>query len=276
MRRVTSTLLSLFVGVSLVCTGCDRQGQQNGQKKKAEESKAEGPAEEAEQEQQQPDGKKEDKAEAEYSQDDYVQASYELACVESELSEDEVALEQVEQDILGKYGFDQETYQAADEEFGDSDEVSEKIDSKLEDCTTEQARKFAGTDEQEDGDEEEASGGEQGGSEKSKGSSPSPKPANVGTMSKTIEGSAGFERAELKVTVRDDFSANGTFTGRREGKGFRVSLDGKVTKDNNLTLSGSSGKNDVSVEGKLKESGTKAKVSGSIWERQFTTTMSLN
>jgi hypothetical protein len=256
----------------MACAGCDRQGQKGDQNKKAEKSKAEKPAEEAEQKQQQSD---EEKAEAEYSQDDYIQASYEMTCVESELSEDEVELDQVEQDILGKYGFDQETYEAADEEFGDSDEVSEKVDSKLEDCTTEQARQFAGTDKKE-GSEDDADDGEQGGSDNSKGSSPSPKPANVGTMSTTIEGAADFERAELKVTVRDDFSANGTFSGRREGKGFRISLDGKVSKDNNLSLTGSSGKNEVSVDGKLEGSGTKAKVSGSIWERQFTTTMSLN
>jgi hypothetical protein len=262
----------LIAGALLASAGCDSQGQQGDQKKKAEKSEAEEPKE-AEQEQEQSD-EEQAETEAEYAEEDYVQASYELSCVESELSEDEVEFEKVEKDILGKYGFDQKTYESADEEYGESDEVSGKIDSKLEDCTTEQARQFAGMGEQEESEKEDS--GEKQGSEKAEGSSGSPKPANVGTMSKTIEGSAGFERAELKVTVREDFSANGTFSGRREGKGFRISLDGKVSDDNDLSLSGSSGKNDVSVDGKLKESGTKAKVSGSLWERQFTTTMSLN
>ncbi|MFB6351294.1 MAG: hypothetical protein ABEN55_08025, partial [Bradymonadaceae bacterium] len=78
------------------------------------------------------------------------------------------------------------------------------------------------------------------------------------------------------VTINKDFSANGDFTGARE-KGFRVPLKGKVTEDNRLKLSGTAadGKNQVNVEGSLKNDGTMAEVSGSMWDKKFSTTIKL-
>ncbi len=271
MRRWTSMLGIVAIGAAVALVGCDRQDQQDGEKgEKAEAPSAEESAEQAEQEQA-------EEEETEYSREDYLQVSYELSCIDAELAEDELDLEGVEQDVLGKYGFDAETYEQAENEFGDDQEVTDEIDSKLEECTSEKAREFAGLSEQEDGEgeggddgqaESANEGGSQGGSQ--------PKPATVGTISSTIEESAGFSRAELKLTVRDDFSANGTFKGRREGKGFQVSLDGEVSEDNSLSLSGTSGKNEVSVSGPLKDSGATAEISGTIWERKFSTTMQLD
>lgn len=257
MSRIWKACLMAMLASGLLLTSCeDKAGDETEtDEQKQEKSEAEEP-EEAEEE-------------AEYSREDYVQASAALSCIDSELEEDAIEdREELEQNVLGKYGFDQESYAAADEEFADDEEVTSSIESELEECDEEQARKLAGL-----ADEEEKEGNEDEGQNKQ--AEAKPKPAYVGSMSAEKKDFSDFQRAKLSVTVSDDFSANGNFTGARE-KGFRISLDGEVSKDNELKLSGSKGKNEVNVEGKLKESGTRVEVSGTLWDKNFTTTMKLN
>ena len=264
MSRIWNICLLVLVAAGLTVAGCDKKGagdketkEQKSEKSEADEPKEAQKEEEAEE--------TEEEEEAEFSQEDYVQASAELSCIDSKLGEDQIEdREKVDENVLGKYGFDEDSYAKAEEKFAENEEANKAIETKLEECDEETAKKFAGlTDsEGEEGDKEEKA-------------KPAPKPNFTGTLSGTKENASGFERAELKVTVRNDFSASGKFSGRREGKGFRISLNGEVTKDNQLKLSGADGKNKVDVSGPLKSKHALADVSGSVWEKKFSTALKL-
>lgn len=266
MSRIWKIGLVVFAASGLLLAGCEKEGGSDKETKeqKEEKSRAEEPKEES--------GEEEKKAEkeesADYSQEDYVQAAAELSCIDSKLGDDKIEDRQkVDKNVLGKYGFDQETYEKADSALADKDAVKTKIDKQLEDCTKQKAMTFAGMEDSgDDGESEEQA-------EKAEESKPDPKPAYVGSLSGKKQKASGFDRVKLDVTISKDFSANGNFVGSREGKGFRVPLEGKVTRDNKLSLSGSKGKNEVTVEGNVKKGGMMTEVSGAIWDSKFSTTM---
>ena len=102
---------------------------------------------------------------------------------------------------------------------------------------------------------------------------PKPKPPVTGRLTAEIKGESGFEKAELQLMVAKDYTISGKFSGRREGKGFSLSLSGDLTKDNQISLSGESGKNKAEVKGTLSKSGASTKVTGKIWQQAFSTSM---
>jgi len=267
MSRIWKACLMAILASGLLVAGCDNQSGDDRDEKKRKQSEAKEPEESADDEQAEAE---EEEREADYSRENYVQASAALSCIDSKLGDDAIEDRQkVEENMLGKYGFDRESYAAAEEEFSDDEEVTARIDSELEDCDEKQARKLAGLADESSDNEEKT---DEGGDDRAQAE---PKPAYVGSLSGSKSDFSNFDRAKLTVTVSDDFSANGDFKGSRE-KGFRISLDGEVSKDNKLKLSGSEGKNEVNVEGRLKASGTRVEVSGTLWEKDFSTTMKLN
>jgi hypothetical protein len=177
---------------------------------------------------------------------------------------EKVDMKKVEESILGKYGFEPDSYKKAEKKYGEDEEVSKKIDTMLEECTAEKAKAFAGM-------------GEEAGTEKKKEEAkakPAPTPPVTGRLTAKVEGKSGFEKAELTVMVSKDYTVSGNFSGRREGKGFSLSLSGDLSKDDNqLSLTGESGKNNVEVKGTLSKSGASTKVTGSIWEQAFSASM---
>lgn len=259
MSRIWKVCGIALLALGLFVPACKKKGGDSGdeaKKEKKEKSEAEEPKEEEKKAEKEAE---EEDAGSEMSQTDYVDAAVELACVDMKLKGDDVDSKKIKEEILGKYGFDKETYAKAEKEFAEAEEVKKEIDSSLEECTEEKAKKFAGMADGEEGEKEEKKA--------------APKPARTGTMKAKVGGTGGFKNAELRLTVTEDFSSHGAFKGKREGKGFRVSLEGEVTKDNKLSLSGSEGKNNVDVKGTLSGDGANVTVSGSVWDRKFSVAM---
>ena len=180
----------------------------------------------------------------------YVDTTFELSCIEEELGED-IDMEETEKKFYDRKDISAEAYDMAEEFFSDKEDINDTIKSRMEDdCTKANARSYAGLEE--------------------------PGPAYTGSLSGSVSGQAGFGKAQLRITVSDDFSASGKMSGKREGNGFRIPLEGKVSKNNNLSLSGSSGQNNVEVSGKLTSGGTRANVSGSLFGRDFNVTINAN
>lgn len=246
----------LLAALGLLLPACDRlTGTSDDEEAEAEEAEEEGEEEESEEE-------KEQKVEIEldavdFTKDDYVSASYELACIDAELDaeeNDELDMDEVKTDILGKYAFDEETYGKADKAWGEKDDIKDKIDENLEECDEEKAKKFAGLVKEE---------------EKPKAA---PKPKSTGSFEAQTSGQ-GFDNAVLKLNVSEDFKAYGSFRGKRE-KGFRIPFKGSVSKSNKISASGSKGGNSVKISGRVLDSGARVEVTGSVWDRNFSLSMS--
>ncbi|MFB6351295.1 MAG: hypothetical protein ABEN55_08030, partial [Bradymonadaceae bacterium] len=113
----------------------------------------------------------------------YVQAAAALSCIDSKLGDDLENRDKVEKDVLGKYGFDQSSYDKADSKFADKNAVKSEIESKLEDCDKAHAKKLAGLNEE---------GGEEAKQEEAK-AKPKPMPAYVGSLSGEKSDASGFK-----------------------------------------------------------------------------------
>lgn len=282
------TMCALLIGLlGTAGPGCDilkeatQQGEEgNDEAEKAEREEQEGEEEDGEEKEDEDKDKPEETADADDEKDagsedgsetevavvekeDYVQASVELACVDMKLGEnDKIDLGGVEKEILGTYGFDDKSFSAAGDKFDGEDEVDTTIEEKLEDCTEEQAKRYAGIIE-----------GESERSEQEEKPEPEPTPKSVGNFRAQISNSAGFDNATLQIAVKENFNVRGTFRGSREGKGFRIPFSGRASKSNEVNANGSDSGNRVSVTGDVGPSGVSAELSGTIWDKDFRTTM---
>lgn len=268
IRWMLCALLVALIGFA--GPGCDILKQASGgggdeEQADTEEGDEEGDDEEDEDEEDDDeDEEEEDAGDGKLSLDDYVETSVKLACVESELGEeDKIDLEEVEEEILGEYGFDSDSYEDAEERFDGVDEVDSKIEKGMEDCTTEKAKKYAGLIE---GDSEE---------EEEKAEAPQT-PKSTGSFKGRIANQAGFNTAILQVTVSKDWSLNGSIRGKRDGESFRVSFNGRVNKSNRISASGSKGGDRVNVSGTVTKHGVEATVRGSIGGSNFSTSIRAN
>lgn len=181
----------------------------------------------------------------------YVDATFRLSCIDEELGDD-IEMEKAEKHVYDAQDLDEDTYTMAEEFFSDKEGVNDEIKSRMEDeCTKARARIYAGLSK--------------------------PGPAYTGSLQGSASGQGGFGTAKLKLTISDDYSVFGNFQGTREGKGFRIPLEGKISKNDNLSVQGSSGQNSVSISGKVSSGGSaNTSLSGSIFGRDVSLSIRAN
>jgi len=277
-RWTLCTLLVALIGLAgpgcdILNQGADQEeeeqdtGDEESDEERSEDEQEED--EEASDKEEGPDAGEEDAGDGKLSLEDYVETSVKLACVESELGEeDKIDLDEVEKEILGEYGFDQDSYDDAEERFNGVDEVDTKIEKGMEDCTPEKAKKYAGLIEDDSEEQEET--------EQQEEQKEPPTPNSTGSFKGRIANQSGFDTAIIQVTVSKDWSINGSLRGKRDGDSFRVSFDGTVNKSNRINASGSKGGDSVNVSGTVEEHGVDAKVRGSIAGDSFSASIRAN
>jgi len=276
------SILALSGLVSVAGTGCEilstdsdqageetEQNEQEAEQQSEEETEGKEEGEEELRRDEEPDDEEEERAaegeenEAEFDQEDYVKASAELACVDMKLSESEtIDLDEVEKEILGKYGFDEETFDAAGDEFDGTGEVDSAVEERLEECDEAQAKTYAGIADEGGDDSEEQKQEER----------PDPKPKSTGSFNAEFSKKAGFEKGIVQLSISDDFELRGSFRGSRSGSGFRVPFDGNVTKTNQLKAHGRDSGNEVTVTGEVGSDAVSLELSGKVVDERFQVT----
>lgn len=200
-------------------------------------------------------------AEVEVDEPMYIKAAYEVTCVKAKI-EDPEKQTAILAEVYPRYGFETaEAFAAAEAEMKDSESVKMALEEKMKGCTVEVAEGFeeAGAAAAEEGEEEEAA------------KKDAPKKPSLGYEPGSYKGTVsggGITDGKVTVAVRADGKATGVFTGKREGKGFLISLKGEVGKDGKFRMKGGKG-NTAMVTGTVKGDTANGKIDGLINKQKY-------
>lgn len=204
--------------------------------------------------------------EAPVNAENYANALFEVSCVRAKI-EDTEKQKSIIDEVYARYGFDEASFNKAQEAMKDKADVQAALTSKMAECTPEKAASFgtaaapatnAGTAAQTAGKDEKKP------TEK--------KPAaawKAGAYQDPAISGAKLEKAQLRLNVKDDGKVNGSFQGTREGKGFSIPISGEMAKDGQFTASGSRGPNTARVSGRYKDGQVQGAIQGSINKEGF-------
>lgn len=203
--------------------------------------------------------------EAPVNAENYANALFEVSCVRAKV-EDTEKQKSIIDEVYARYGFDEESFAKAQEAMKDKADVAAALTAKMAECTPEKAASFgsaaAGTN---------AGTAEQPKEEEVKKPTEK-KPAAAwkagGYQDQSITG-AKFDKAQVRLSVKDDGKVTGSFQGSREGKGFSIPVTGEMSKDGQFTASGSRQANTARVSGRYKDGQITGAIQGSINKEGF-------
>lgn len=276
MKHRTQLLIVALASAGLILSGCDILfPDEDPVEEEDEVEEIEEPVALEEEEEEE----EEEVEELDIDEDMFILAAFESACVSQEVEDDEEAAE-IKEEIYARYGLTDETFEQAEEEFGDEENVELAVETRMERCDEEMARGFAeegaGELEEEDEEAEEAEEeAEEETAEQAQRAEPPPRPPQTGTLTGDISG-ADFEDTTLTLRVRSDFNVSGELRGSREGRNFMVPLSGEVSEAGSLSVSGDRGGNTVEVQGSLSEDGAEGVISGDVHQRGYRVRYSAN
>ena len=265
MKRSTQTLIVVLAATGLTLSGCDILFPDEDPVE--EEPEVEEPVvlEDEEEEEE------EEEDEVAIDEDMFILAAFELACVEQEI-EDEEQAEEIQGEIYARYGLDEDSFEAAEEEYGDEENVELALETRMEACDEEMAESFAdeGAGELEEEEDEEADEEADEGDEPAAAAQPAPRPepAQTGTLTANIRG-GDFEDTTLTLRVRRDFNLSGDLRGSAEGRNFMIPISGEVSEDGSIDASGDRGGNTVNVTGQLSSSSAEGALSGEVHQNSY-------
>ncbi len=213
-------------------------------------------------------------AEAEVNEDNYIKAAFEVTCVNAHI-DDPARARELKEEIYPRYGFDEASFQAAQEKLADNDMVKAAITARMERCNQEFAEKLGEAQPAEEAGEEaaaEEAAPAEGAAAAEKKAPAKPVPAKVGALNDAGISGGGLTETSLRLNVRNDFGVSGELRGKREGAAFIVPVRGTVTEKGDISATGERGGNTVNVTGRLTKNGATGSLSGSIHQKNFNTT----
>ncbi|TXD37103.1 hypothetical protein FRC98_10220 [Lujinxingia vulgaris] len=266
MKRGIQLLIVALASAGLVFSGCDKPAEEPAT---TEEAAPEEPTEE----EAAPEEEAAEEEAAEVNEDMYVNAAFEVTCVNAQI-EDPARATEIKNEIYPRYGFTEESFNAAQEQMAERESVKMAIETRMEKCTAELAESLAeaGAAEGEEAAGEEAPAEEGAAAKKAPAK---PMPAKTGSMNGNF-GGGGFEGASIRMMVRPDFKVSGQVRGNREGAAFAIPFSGEVSTDGNISATGERDGNTVNVSGKLTASGAAGKIEGSVHQRDYSVNYNAN
>ncbi|WP_199589831.1 hypothetical protein [Lujinxingia litoralis] len=261
MKRGIQLLIVALASAGLIFSGCDKPAEETAP---TEEAAPEAPAEEEAAEEAEEEAPAEEEA-AEVNEDMYINAAFEVTCVNAQI-EDPARATEIKNEIYPRYGFTEESFNAAQEQLAERESVKTALETRMEKCTAELAESLAEAGAAEAG--EEAAGEEAGGEETAKKAPAKAMPAKTGAMTGNF-GGGGFDGASIRMSVRPDFKVTGTVRGNREGAAFAIPFSGEVSRGGDINATGERNGNTVKVSGKLTAAGAAGELQGSVHQRDY-------
>lgn len=263
MKRTLEILLIGLLAGGLL-TGCPKKDDEKAETDEPSTAKQEEPETAAQEEEEE---EEEEEEAAEVDQENYLKAAYEVTCVRAKV-EDTEKQKEILAEVYPRYGFTQESFDEAQAAMKDNETIKVSLESKMESCTPEVAAGFAKAGaEGAEGDEATEEEGKEEGKQETK------KPARKwksGTFKdNSVKGGAKFSKVKLMVNITDEGKVLGKVQGTREGKGFRIGLNGEISKDGTLQASGNQGKNNARIKGRYKDGKLIGSIQGSINQKGF-------
>ncbi len=262
MKRRTQFVIALVAAVGLILAGCDEPPEEE----PVEEEEIDEPVAEPEEEP--------EYDEPDVDEDMFILADFEKRCVEQEIEDEDEAAEIIDE-IYARYGFTEESFAEAAEEFDGDESVELQVETRMEECDEELARGFAdeGAEELDEGDEDADDEADEEGEEEA-AAEPAPEPVAqppvTGSLTDGDVASGDFEDTSIELRIRSNFDVTGELRGEREGNEFVIPLRGSVDEDTNqISVSGERGGHTVDVDGRLSERGAEGRIEGVINERDF-------
>lgn len=267
-RTVLFAVSALLIG-SVAAVGCDEPDEEAEQQQEELGDQAAELTEEPVEQPEEPEYE-----EPEFNEDLFVLAAYEKACVETEIDDEERAAA-IHEEIFARYGFDEERFGEASEHFGDDEMVELAIETRMERCDRERARRFAeqGAGEMEDAEEADREAARSVNEARADSGdeiiTDGPQPPTVGELIAELEG-GGFEDTSLVLRVRRNFDIGGQFRGEFNGTDFMIPISGEVGERNDqIDATGERGGFRVGITGNVTEGGASGQISGTIDGQDF-------
>ncbi|MFB6264457.1 MAG: hypothetical protein ABEL76_12665 [Bradymonadaceae bacterium] len=242
-----AAILTLIAGVA----GCEKSSSDGGEEAAAKGSEA------TSQKQVEDDDDPESTGSTDVSKKTYVKATARLACVDMKLR-DKYNVDKLERKVFQKLGIDSKGFQAAEAEYASDAKLEKKIEAKIENCTEEKAETYAGV-----------TGGGGGAAEtqkekKKKKGEQKDRPAMVGTIEGEVAGEGPFDVVRATISIEPDFTASGSVIVETQGRTIEVPVEGEVSDNDHLQLSGKRNGETVDVEGELTPARGSLEISGTI------------
>lgn len=196
--------------------------------------------------------------------ENYNKALFEVTCVRAKITDTEEQKAIIDE-VYARYGFDEGSFTAAQEQMKDKPDVTAALTAKMNDCTEELAK----------GLKEGAAAGTNAGTtggEKEEAKDAPKKPSKswkAGAYSDSSIKGGKLEGAQLKLKINDDGKISGRFQGKREGKGFSIPINGEIQKDGKFNASGSRGPNNARVTGRYKSNQVQGAIQGTLNKQGF-------
>lgn len=261
MKRTLEILLIGLMAGGLL-TGCPKKGGDEGTETNsatAEQAEnnttAEEPAETTAEVEEEP----------EVDQENYANALFEVSCVRAQV-EDTEQQKTIIDEVYARYGFDGESFAAAQTAMAGKADIDAALKSKMEKCTPELAAGFAKAGE-EAGTNGATNAGEEDKKEEVK-KAPAKSWKSGGFADNGVTG-GGLEMGKLRINITDEGKVTGAFQGKREGKGFSIPLKGEISKDGSFKASGNKGPNNARVNGRYKSNTLTGAIQGSINKKGY-------
>ena len=204
------------------------------------------------------------------NEENYNAALFEMTCVRAKV-EDTEKQKSIIEEVYARYGFDEESFNAAQTQMKDKPDVAAALTAKMNDCTPELAESFAqapaeGTNA---GTTGAAAADDAKPDDKKK---PAAKAWKAGAYSDGAVKGGNLEAAQLRIKVNDDGKVAGSFQGKREGKGFSIPVTGEMGKSGTFTASGNRGPNNARITGRYKSGQLQGGIQGTINKQGFRVT----
>lgn len=258
MKR-TLELLCIGLVAGGLLTGCPKNNEEEGNAT-ATQTTAETTAQTAEQTAAQTAAQEEEPI----NQENYAAALFEVTCVRAKVADTEKQKAIVDE-VYARYGFDGESFAAAQEKMKADTTISAALSSKMEGCTSEMAEGFAKADA---GTNAGTTGETTKGEETDKPKAPAKAWKSGAYADGAIKG-GNLEGAKMRLKINDDGKVSGSFQGKREGKGFSIPVNGEISKDGKFTATGNRGPNNARVTGRYKSGQVQGAIQGTINKQGF-------
>lgn len=199
----------------------------------------------------------------------FIKGLYEVTCVQGRI-EDTEKQKTIIEEVYARYGFDADSFKAAQASVGEKENVKAALKIRMEKCTSvEVAEGFAKAGDEVEGDEET--------SKKDEVKKPSRKFSVSSSYTARGMRMGDFNQGEIKISFTSRNTASGQFKIKGDGVLVKISLKGSISKDGSFNLRGSKGsKNNITVKGTAKGKSANGSLSGKINDKSVSSSFTAN
>lgn len=187
----------------------------------------------------------------------FITALYETTCVQGRI-EDTEKQKSILDEIYARYGFDEESFKAANDKLGEQANVQSALKLRMEKCTSvEVAESFAKA-----GDATEETTEEKKDEEVKKAA---PKFSTTGAYVQRGVRMGNFNQGELRLSFSSSNTVSGQFKIKADTVLVKIPLRGRINKDGSFNASGQKGANNsLRITGNATTKAATGSISGTI------------